>query len=171
MRCDQPDLRFSLPFGNLEIVSEPLYTPGSADNACSYTLEFDFCDGDASDFAYGLSTDGVPLSAIVVPRWGLPFATHSAVSWRNRLYLLIGASVACYSLNPFALVRNTRVDDICALGLYVASERDILICHGEMDVTRLSENLDIVWRQSGRDILGGPFVLAPDYVGGDRLQQ
>ena len=129
-----------------------------------YPLEFDLNDEYKTGFAYGITTGGIPLAAIAVPPWGPPLGEKSAIIWHERLYLLAAKRVACFSLKPFALIRSVDVGSVCCFGLHLVPTRDMLICHGEMDITRLSADVEIIWQQGGRDILAGRFTLGADYI-------
>jgi hypothetical protein len=164
MYSERHSLKLSSAIGDLEIVGEPLYSLRSVDNPRVYPMEFDLRDGLKTGFAYGILRGGIPLAAIAVPQWGLPLGEKSAIIWHERLYLLAANQIACFSLNPFVLVRSVDVDTACCFGLHLAPTRDMLICHGEMDITRLSEDVEIIWQRGGRDILTGGFTLRPDYI-------
>lgn len=90
---------------------------------------------------------------------------HSAVALDDRLYLAVGNSIACLSLeSPFRLIWSTRVDAATCFGIYWDKHRAALISHGELEIARLSPHGELIWQASGADIFSEGFRLLPDYI-------
>lgn len=150
--------------GRIRIVEEPQYSFGSADNERKYAREITIGDGDYIGSPYGVLVDDVP--AVVLAGGGLmmPIEGRSALVWKERLFIGVGNCVACLSLRPLVLIRSVQVDFAACFSLHVSPVHDALICHGEVEISRLSAEGDLLWQSSGRDIFTGLFALKPTHI-------
>jgi hypothetical protein len=148
---------------DIRIVNEPTYTFGSADNTRRYRREIDLSGGYWPSI-HGVLIDDVPLAVVGVAGGATTVHSHSAVVISNQLYLAVGDRVACFSLESFELEWSIEADVAACFGLHFSTEREALICHGEVEISRLSEDGRILWRSGGRDIFTGPFDLGPRWI-------
>lgn len=151
-------------YGLIEIVDEPTYSFGSADNTRRYDQEIRLADGCISSIhGVHLNGDGV----VIVGAGGGCSAVHkhSASIVDDRLYLAVGDSVACLSLEfgP-KLLWSAQTDMATCFGVYWVERQRALFSHGELEITRLSTDGVIVWQTSGADIFSEGFRLFPDYI-------
>ncbi|RJF88207.1 hypothetical protein D3874_15270 [Oleomonas cavernae] len=152
-------LTLSSPIGDIQIVNEPMHSFGSADNSRAYRREHNLCDGSVRA-SYGIIVDGDPIVVIGVDR-AMPIHSHSALVWGDRLHIALGSRIACFSLNPFVMLRAVEADAVMCFGLHFSTAHSALICHGELQISRLSADGDILWQAGGRDIFTGEFALRP----------
>jgi len=53
----------------------------------------------------------------------------------------------------------TEVDFATCFGIHLSSDGQVLISHGELSISRLAENGDVVWERCGRDIFTGQLEM------------
>ena len=89
---------------------------------------------------------------------------HSALFHNGRLYLAVSDSVVCLVLQPFEFKWALCIDTATCFGVHVYEPTDSLISHGELEIARFTENGEILWQSSGRDIFTGSLVLGEESV-------
>lgn len=90
---------------------------------------------------------------------------HSALEIDDKLYLAVGDSVVCLSLeSPRRLLWSVQTDMATCFGIHWAEQQRALISHGELEISRLSTEGVIAWQTSGADIFSEGFRLLSDYV-------
>jgi hypothetical protein len=159
--------------GDIRIFDDDTYTPGSADNSRSYDLEH-FSEGprDECHSMHGIEVEtpaGRKYSAILLNMSGGATGVHghSAVSNESRLFVCCGDNVFCLSLPTLSLEWCTEVDLATCFGIHEIHEK--LIVRGELSVSRLSHDGEVVWQFSGRDMFVTPdgsenFRLLSDHI-------
>ncbi|MCX4151514.1 MULTISPECIES: hypothetical protein [Paraburkholderia] len=151
-------------FGTVSIVNEPAYSFDSKDNVRTYALEV-LLTRDQPTSVHGIALNATGI--VVVGADGGCSSVHdrSALVLNDKLYLAVGDHAACLSLSsPHGLVWSTRVDMATCFGLYWESSRGFLISHGELEISRLSLEGDLVWQASGADVFSEGFRLLPGYI-------
>jgi hypothetical protein len=156
---------FELPssVGLISVVNEPTHTFRSADNTRVYPLEVNLARGSMTS-KHGLLVDGIPAVIVGAAGGCTGVHEHSAILCMDRLFLAVGDHVAAFTLNPFSIEWMVRADSVTCFGLYFCGRHDALICHGELEISRLSVHGAIVWQRSGRDIFTGDFALQPAFI-------
>jgi len=90
---------------------------------------------------------------------------HSALEIDDKLYLAVGDSVVCLSLEfPHQPLWSVQADMATCFGIHWAEHQRALISHGELEISRLSTDGSIIWRTSGADIFSESVRLLTDYV-------
>ena len=157
-------LEVATSFGEITIVHELTYSFRSTDNVISYPRETIKPDGGAIQTCYGLVMNGSPQVLVAVGGGATSLHAHSVVVVGNRLYVAIGNHVVAMSLPGLETLWATKVDWATCFGIHVDETRGILISHGELAIARLSEDGQIPWTSSGRDIFTGQFALRPEWI-------
>jgi len=80
----------------------------------------------------------------------------------NRIVICCSDSVFCLSIPDLSLLWKTKADMATCFEIY--KYKSDYIIHGELEITRLGHDGEIIWQQSGADIFTGPFVIADDYI-------
>ncbi len=104
--------------------------------------------------------------------WALTMATHtpsgldehSAVCFERRLAVAVGSFVACIDVPTGELLWAKECDSATCFGIYVLADEAALIVHGELDITKLNTEGEMLWQSSGKDIFTGPFEIANDGI-------
>jgi hypothetical protein len=165
---------FTLGDGGLEVElwSDPGYTPGSAGNVHRYGREIAVGGHHGQATGVEVRMDGVPVaSAVLLCDAGCPGVSTSNAELRgDTLYVAMRDHVAALSLPSLEVRWMTDVDDACVFG-FVGTDEDALLLHGELWITRLGLDGRIQWRQGGADIFTGGcwtedgVVFAADWEG------
>ena len=164
------ELNLASPVGNICIVDEPDYPLNSPDKslaypwplARSYPWEIDLGTG-LFGSRHGVLVNDRP-TVIIGGGFGTTVHSHSALILEDRLLVAVGDHVACFSLQPFELEWSVEVDFATCFGLHFSATHNALISHGEVTISRLSRQGEVLWCEGGRDIFTGDFTLAPDFV-------
>ena len=165
------ELNLASPVGNIRIVDEPDYPLNSPDKslaypwplARAYPWEIDLGTG-LFGSRHGVSINDQPVVIIGRCAGGTTVHPHSALVLEDRLLVAVGDHVACFSLQPFELEWSVEVDSATCFGLLYSAAHDALICHGEVAISRLSRQGELLWSEGGRDIFTGSFLLKPDFI-------
>lgn len=157
-------MHLETPAGIVQIVDEPTYSVGSPDNVRSYPLEVDLAAGSRATSIHGVLLDGTPVALFSNGGGASGIHEHSAVFRNGFLHLAVGDRVVCLGLRPAEVIWSTEVDPATCFGIHFHEPRGALISHGELEITRLSEEGAILWRASGADIFSDGFALLPDCV-------
>lgn len=152
------------PCGLITVVNEPTYSFNSTDNFRSYSIEVQLVDDSISSIhGVTLNGDGV----VIVGADGGYSSVHerSALVVDSRLFLAVGNQVACLSLElPHRVLWSLRVDAATCFGIHWEDQHGALISHGELEISRLSTDGDLIWQASGTDIFSEGLRLLPHYV-------
>jgi hypothetical protein len=151
----------------LELVNEATFTPRSTDNVRSYNREYvlDVRGGSSRHGIVCRSMERVLGSAIVIAGGGCSGVhPRSMIARRRRCYIAVGDHVLCLKIPDFELIWKTKADPATVFGLYSLPNEDGLVVHGELEVSRLTMNGDLVWSKSGADIFSGAFTLTETHA-------
>lgn len=142
--------------GQVEIIDEPTYSFGSADNLRKYDTEIRLDRANLSS-VHGVRANG-KWSAVFGASGGCSGVhQHSAVEVDRRLYLAVGDQVVCLNLVTGLTEWSRRVDPATCFGVYWDCLHEALISHGELQISRLSLAGDEIWSADGADIFSEGF--------------
>ncbi len=157
-------LKFQSALGEIEIINEPGYAFGSADNVRLYRLEQNFGSPHRPVSAHGVILDGEPLALFGGAGGATGIHKHSAELVGDNLFIAVGDSVLCLGIQPLTCKWRTKVDDATCFGVYSRGDFPALFCHGELQICRLSFGGEIEWETGGRDIFTGEFRMLPESI-------
>ena len=143
----------------VELIDETSYTLNSSDNIHNYDKIIS--DDGISDnpTRYGINirdSSGIVIKSCLLiggSGAGTSVGRESCVIEEDTLFVCISNEIFSLSLINLELNWYKEVDFATAFGIYKMNE-DFII-HGEMSITRINKNGEIIWQQSGSDI----FVL------------
>lgn len=170
MSCLTPEcssvnsINLASDLGEVVIVDERTYAFGSADNVRQYAQEVRLQPVYDSTSAHGVFLRGEPMVVFGAPGGCSAVHEHSALVRNAKLYLAVGNSMVCFALDQRKLIWASVVDDATCFGVYFEPRRNALISHGELDVARVDDNGNILWRSSGADIFSEDFTLEQEYI-------
>jgi hypothetical protein len=157
----------------IEITDDTTYRIGSADN--NFIYDFVYLDKETSE--YQSSNHAIKIfqgeqlikSAVVCAVGGGTFIhDNSAVVKDYNLYVVCADKVFSLSLPDLQLRWTMRADQATCFGIYKAD--DGLFTHGELSVTRLGTDGQIIWQTGLRDIIvtvdsdKDSFIMHDDYI-------
>ena len=140
----------------IEIENDPIYKIGSADNSFIY----DFVYTDKEPLTYQSSNHGIKVykdniiykSAIVCAVAGATgIHDNSGVIENGDLYICCADKVFSLKIPTLSLNWMIQVDQATCFGIYKADNE--FFTHGELEVSRLDRNGNIVWETGLRDII------------------
>lgn len=161
MQSNVPQL--ATPAGAIEIVNEPTYTFGSADNNRRYPNEVALGEDFRPYATHGVLLNGEPLAVFGDFRC-TGVHLHSALVIDDRVLLAVGGQVVCFTPKPFQVRWYLEVDDAACFGVHFSADHDALISHGELSISRFSRDGTLLWQAYGADIFSEGFALKPDAV-------
>jgi hypothetical protein len=84
------------------------------------------------------------------------------IAEEDRVVFCCSDSIFCLSVPDMRLLWQTKADDITCFQIF--AYEDSYIVHGEMVISRLNHDGEILWQQGGGDIFTGSFILRKDYI-------
>lgn len=161
-------LKLLISAGDVEMSDVPTYSFGSVDNRERYELEYLLnCDRHhvVSAHAVVVTSEGATYSAILGATGGATGVhERSVLIHRDWCFVAIGPCVAALELPRLRLVWALPVDFATCFGLHLASDQSALITHGEVDITRVTFDGQILWTASGADIFSGGMVVSDGII-------
>ncbi len=113
--------------------------------------------------------NNVPIhSSIIISGGGAtPITQNSYVLENDRIFICCGFSIFCLSIPNLKLEWKTKVDDITCFEIF--KHNDDYIIHGELEISKINKNGEILWSNSGADIFvtlhgDNNLVLSENYI-------
>jgi len=166
-------MRIILQKYEIEITNDKQYRKQSADNSFAY--DFVYLDEEASVYrssnhAIKIFQDGRLFKSALVCAVGGATTTHNncAIAKDDALYLACANKVFSLSIPDLKLRWMKAVDLATCFGIYEADKA--LFTHGELSVTRLATDGQIVWETYLRDIIvtiddgKDSFIMRSDHI-------
>jgi hypothetical protein len=157
-------MKLATPHGQITVVNETAYTFGSTDNARSYPYSKTLGEASQPASVHGLLLGDEPLAVFGATGGSTSVHEHSALCLDGALLLALGDSVVSVKLQPFELRWVLRVDDATCFGLHFHQKSGSLISHGELSISRFTEDGAVLWQSYGADILTGSLGLHDEFV-------
>lgn len=119
----------------------------------------------------GVFLDNIPVVVFGTAVRATGMHANSALVLENRLYLTVGPFLACYLLDSLQVAWNVKVEMFTCLGIYYQPAQHALIVHGELEISRVSESGELLWKRHGysadnstrikeeRRFIGGEFMV------------
>ncbi len=152
----------------LEMMDEPAYSFGSADNPRSYAHEYLFDSAYRPSSMHGLACFEArqARSSAILGASGGGTGVHgrSCVLLQDRCFVAVGDRVASLALPELALVWQAKVDEATCFGLHLTPDEEHLVVHGELEISKLTLDGRRAWAFSGRDIFTGECAIRGNTV-------
>ena len=159
--------RFNIGAYSVEIDCDlPPYNPKSTDNAAVYDALYFVESEYRHTSVYQISTfvsDNL-LKRILIGATGGGTTVHknSFITEKDRLVICCSDTLFCLQIPDLSLLWKTKADDATCFQIF-KYQSDYII-HGELEITRLSYNGDILWQQGGADIFTEEFKITDNYI-------
>ncbi|MES2771569.1 MAG: hypothetical protein V4623_06245 [Pseudomonadota bacterium] len=150
--------------GSLELINEPSYSFGSADNLRQYVFAKHLDGAYRPISVHGVLLNGKPLAVFGDGGGRSGVHPRSAVLSRAQLFLAVGRHVVCLRPEPFEFRWALQTDDATCFGVYYDETHDALISHGELEIARFTHDGSNVCSSSGADIFSEGFTLGSQYI-------
>lgn len=159
------------PTYQIKIFHDFTFTQDSADNLHKYDYEY----FDQSDFIFS-TVFGIKVyesnlllkSAVIGSDGGVTTIHKNAVIYEEeRVTICCSDSIFCLSIPNLKLLWRTKSDEITCFEIF--KYQDDYIVHGEVEISRINKNGDLLWQQSGADIFvtlsgNNDFALTDEYI-------
>ncbi|MBS1532077.1 MAG: hypothetical protein JSU01_17380 [Bacteroidetes bacterium] len=122
-----------------------------------------------------LSEDVLKTTLINSDGGGTTVHKTSFIVNQNKIIICCGDSLFCLTLPELSLLWRTKADTATCFEIF--AHKDNYIVHGELEISRLDQNGQILWQQSGADIfvaqdssednfrLTDNYIIATDWEG------
>ena len=157
-------MKINTSAGELEIVNEPAYTFGSADNVRNYPIAENLDAPEKPCSVHGLLLDGEPIAVFGAVGGATGVHARTAIYLDHGLYFAICGRVLRLRLSPIEKDWELPVDPATCFGIHLHMPTNTLFSHGELQVTRFTPQGSILWQSSGRDIFTKGFSIEDDVV-------
>jgi outer membrane protein assembly factor BamB len=139
----------------IEIVDEPDFKLGSKDNNFIYDKYYYAEDAGkyrGSQHGVRLYKDGVIVKSCLIIATGGATTIHqrSSILDEDKLVVCCGDSVFCFSIPALDLVWNVKADQATCFN--IVKNEDNYIIHGELQISKINKEGQILWEFSGSDI-------------------
>ena len=164
-------LTFELAPYYIEVFDNNNYDVSSSDNINAYDQFYVNTNGYRPSSIHGIHLfkgDQLLKSvAVAASGGGTGIHDHSCIVNSARLVICCGDTIFCLAVPELTLQWKTIADAATCFGIYPYQEDYIV--HGEMAITRLNTDSDIIWQQGGADIfttLEGKddFMITDEYI-------
>ena len=155
----------------VQIYSDSTFTRGSQDNLHSYHAEYLEADDYEllTQFAIKVYECSKLLSSAIIGSVGGGTGIHdtSVIYENSRLLICCADNIFCLSIPSLQLIWKTKADSTTCFEIY-KYEEDYIV-HGEIEISRISKDGQVLWQQSGADIFttlkgGKDFELTKDFI-------
>ncbi|SDE12637.1 hypothetical protein SAMN05216464_10447 [Mucilaginibacter pineti] len=159
--------RFDIGTYSVEIdCAPPPYNPKSTGNANVYNALYFVESEYRHPSVYQISTflsDNL-LKRILIGAMGGATTVHenSFITEKDRLVICCSDTIFCLQTPDLSLLWKTKADDVTCFQIF-KYQSDYII-HGEVEISRLSHNGDILWHQGGADIFTEEFKITDNYI-------
>ena len=137
---------------NIEIVNDPMYTPNSSDNKFQYDEVFGSKECISSKHGIVLSENDDILRSIIILETGGATGIHENcyIIIDQFLYLCVGNKIYKIQIPELSVIWSVEID--MATAFQIKQVHEDLIIHGELSISRLTQNGEIIWTRTGSDI-------------------
>ncbi len=149
---------------NVELINEPCYTFGSADNTRRYQSEVLLGDRRTKTINHGIIIDGEPMVVVRVSGGATGIHENSLLRLGDTIYFAVSAYVCRLTLGNSVLDWSLKTDWATCFGVYYSEKHDALISHGELSIVRFSTEGEKLWDTDGCDIFTEGFSLEDDCI-------
>ena len=86
-------------------------------------------------------------------------STDKFACFDDRIAVAIGGYVVCIKVPTGEVMWIAEGDGACCFGVHALSSESAVVVHGELEISKLTLDGEIVWQSGGEDIFTGPFEI------------
>lgn len=160
----------------IEIFKDENINVSSTDNVNQYDLDYidksDYQPSTVIGIKLYINEKQLNSAVIGATGGGTGIGENSTIIEYDRILICCSDSIFCLSIPNLALLWRRQADEATCFEIF--KYQDSYIVHGELNISRLNKNGEILWQQSGADIfttldgkddfkLTENFILATDW--------
>jgi len=144
------------------------FIKGSSDNINPYQLVYlEDSDYRQEQIAIRVNDNNVIINTAIISAGLGGIWPNVAIAEKDRIVFCCGKNITCLSIPELKLLWQTKSNDSVCFCIY--PYQNSYIIHGEMNISRIDENGNLIWQQSGGDIFvnlqtGNNFLLTEDCI-------
>jgi hypothetical protein len=147
------------------VVDESEYIGDSNKKEHSYTNEYNLAPDVQPSSSYVIKCAQSGASCIVHTGGGASVVSNrSAILRGSSLLILVGDQIVCLTLPTLEKSWSKTIDSATAFQVYLSPDGEGLLIHGEIDISKISFEGEVIWSTSGKDIFSEGFTVYDDYV-------
>jgi len=153
LQKDGEEHKMKLGDYKIDIFKDQNFNATSTDNVNRYDLDYiDKLDQPSTVIGIKLYHNEKQLTSAVVGATGggTGIGENSKIIENNRLLVCCSNSIFCLSIPDLALLWRRQADEATCFEIF--KYQDSYIIHGELNISRLNKNGEVLWQQSGADI-------------------
>ncbi len=137
---------------NLTIYEDDSFTSHSSDNIRSYDHDYIGQDKSVNQVGVLVSENDVVIKSAIIGSDGgkTSVSKDNIILSGDLLFIAAGDTIFKLKIPDLKLVYGIRVDEASIFGIH-QMDQDIIV-HGELQITRLTNEGSILWQKSGMDI-------------------
>lgn len=164
-------MRFEGPKGSssITVIDDPSYVlPGGSATGGAQPRELDLAGGYKPSSIYvvtcALGEGDTASIAISVAAGATRVHDESVVMMGDRCIVGVGDQLVCLAIPSLDVRWHQRGDAYTVFGVYLVSDEQAVIVHGEGQLSRWTTEGVQVWHFGGRDILTGGVTVSADVI-------
>jgi hypothetical protein len=151
-------MTFEIGKYQVKIINESDYNPDSKYNTNHYEKKY-LTESDynlPTKFGIKIFENGIELNSTIIGAEGGASGLHktSQITETNRILICCSDSVFCLDLPTLNLNWKSKVDEATAFEIFRIDNGYII--HGELEIIRIDDNGNIIWKNGGADIFVTP---------------
>ena len=147
----------------IQIFDDPMFSLNSVDHPHRYANQHILSNDSHYSSKYGLrlfeSDEEINSCLLVTSGGATGVHSQTAIVIRDSIFVAVGNLICSLELPSFKLMWHQTVDFATCFGVYYLPESDCLISHGEVDISRVTLNGNVIWSASGKDIFTEGFEI------------
>jgi hypothetical protein len=154
----------------VDLFVDHAYSPNDSVHKYDHAYFFSKDDYLGSIIGLEIRDDDVLLKSAVIGAEGgaIGIYANSFVYDNDRIVICCSNSIFCLSIPDLALLWRTKADLVTCFEVF--KYQNDYIVHGELEISRVKNNGEIIWQQRGADIFttinssAEDFVIIDDYI-------
>ena len=158
-------MKFESQGYTIEVSDERAYVCGSSDNSRSYLNEYNLEPEYQPSSSYGIKCVESGANCIIQAGGGASAITKQSLVFGDSVFwILVGDQLVCFSLPTLEPLWNKTIDSATGFELFLSPDGKGLIIHGELEISKVTFEGEIIWNTSGKDIFTEDFSVYEKHI-------
>jgi hypothetical protein len=157
-------MQFKAQNYNLTVIQEHTYDLNSQDNIRHYHKEYQLLTDYGHTICYGITCEPGGANCVILAGGGGTTITNNSIIIIDRVWVAIGDEVVCLSLPSLDMLWHNKFDYYTCFEIFISPDNKGIIIHGEMQISKITFDGDIIWTTDGKDIFSEGFSIFPDHI-------